>query len=278
MTNHIKDQATDKSRKSRIFDGLLLYGPFVIVLGCFIGCLIIEICRIEISQASRDQFYSVFGTVSFYSNILLNIVYGRKYGLGWLRCLIFSLASFFLLFSYTSQAWTWIEIQIFGYGAYASIRSMMFLPLLCLILSRFCKVDTLNLCDYLTPYFVFHHGVVTVACWIQGCCAGSTCSWGLHNPVSGLTVFPTQPCIILLSVGIALWGLLYSKKHNYQTNGKVFANSLCLYGIGRYVIELFSDDPRVWWVLSWFAICSLAMVAEGFVVQFIANKYYKTPS
>ena len=278
MMNQLQDQANAKTRRTRLLEVAVLYGPFAIALVIFACCVVIELLQIDISMESRDRFYSVFGTVSFYSSVLLNFVYGRKYGLGWIRSMIFSLASFFLLFSYTSQAWTWIEIQVFGYGAYASIRSMMFLPLLCLILARFCKVDTLNLCDYLTPYFVFHHGVVTVACWIQGCCAGSTCSWGLHNPVSGLTVFPTQPCIILLSVGIALWGLLYSKKHNYKANGKVFANSLCLYGIGRYVIELFSDDPRVWWVLSWFAICSLAMVVEGFVVRFIASKRYQTPS
>lgn len=278
MMNVTCSPSIDGKRWKKWFDWLVLFGPFLIALGCFIGCLIVEIRHIEITQENRNRFYSVFGSISFYSSILLNILYGRKFGLGWLRCLIFSLASFFLLFNYTSQAWTWIEIQIFGYGALASIRSLMFLPLLCLLLSRFCKVDTLNLCDYLTPYFVFHHGVVTVACWIQGCCAGSTCSWGLHNPVSGLTVFPTQPCIILLSVGIALWGLLYSKKHNYKANGKVFANSLCLYGIGRYVIELFSDDPRVWWVLSWLAICSLAMIAEGFAVHFIASKRYQTLS
>ena len=275
MTELTRGQANHKARITKLLDGLLLYGPFVIALACFVGCLLIEILRIEFSQADRDWFYGTLGTISFYSNILLCVAYGRKYKLSWLRCLIFSLASFYLLFSYTSQAWTWLEIQGFGYGAYFSIRSIMFLPLLCWILARFCKVDTLNLCDYLTPYFVFHHGVVTVACWIQGCCAGSTCSWGLHNPISGLTVFPIQPCVILLSVGIALWGLLYSKKHDYKANGKVFANSLCFYGIGRYIIELFSDDPRVWWVLSWFAICSLAMVAEGFAVRYIASKHYK---
>ena len=275
MIDSACDQASNKTQWARLRDNLLLYGPFVIAVACFVGCLLVEIFGVELTRASRDGFYSAFGSFSFYSSILLCVAYGRKYRLGWLRCLVFTLASFFLLFNLTSQAWTWIEIQVFGSGALASIRSMMFLPLLCWILSRFCKVDTLNLCDYLTPYFVFHHGFVTVACWIQGCCAGSTCSWGLRNPVSGLIVFPTQPCIILLSVGIAFWGLLYSKKHDYKANGKVFANSLCFYGVGRYIIELFSDDPRVLWMLSWLAICSLAMIAEGFAVRYIANKRYK---
>lgn len=266
--------ANSKMRWAKLLDYLLLYGPFVVAFACFVCCLLIEIFHVEFSQAGRDQFYSTFGSISFYSSILLNVVYGRKYRIGWLCCLIFSFASFYLVFSLATQAWTWLDIRIFGVGAYASGRSLMFLPLLCLILARFCKVDTFNLCDYLTPYFLFHHGVVTVACWVVGCCAGSACSWGLRNPVSGLTVFPTQPCIILLSVGIALWGLLYSKKHDYKANGKVFANSLCMYGIGRYVIELFSDDVRVWWVLSWFAICSLAMIVQGLVLRRIIQKRF----
>lgn len=271
-------QTNVKTRWVRVLDGVILYAPFVIALGCFVCCLVIEILQVDISKESRDQFYSTFGTVSFYLSILLNVVYGRKYHLGWIRSVIFSLASFFLIFNLTSQAWTTVDHWVFGEGAIISSRSIMFLPLLCLLLARFCKLDTLNLCDYLTPYFLFHHGFVTIPCWIEGCCAGKPWSWGLLNPLSGMIVFPTQPCIIILSLAIVFWGLHYSKKHNYKTNGMVFANSLCMYGIGRYVIELFSDDPRVWWVLSWFAICSLAMIVEGFAVRFIASKHYKTLS
>ncbi|MBE6697740.1 MAG: prolipoprotein diacylglyceryl transferase [Ruminococcaceae bacterium] len=278
MSFHLRDQADTQTRWSKLLDGLILYAPFILALACFIGCCIIELCRIEISLENRDWFYGTFGTVSFYLSMILNMIYGRKYGLGWIRSVVFTLVSFFVLFNWTSQAWAWADIWIFGTGAIASSRSIMFMPLLCLILSRFCKVDTWNLCDYLTPYFFFHHGFVTVACWIRGCCAGSTCSWGLLSPVSGAVVFPTQPCIIILSVGIALYGLLHAKKRNYKANGIVFANSLCFYGVGRYIIELFSDDARVVWVLSWMAICSLMMLVEGFIIRFIINKRNRTPA
>lgn len=279
MMNHpIQIQANTKTYQSRLGDSLVFYAPFVLALVCFAGCLVVEICHFEIIPDFRDQFYSMFGTVSLCLSILLSVLYGRKFGLGWIRSVVFALVSFFVLFNWTSQAWAWVDIWIFGTGAIASSRSIMFMPLLCLIFSRFCKVDTWNLCDYLTPYFFFHHGFVTVACWIKGCCAGSTCSWGLLNPISGAVVFPTQPCIIILSVGIALYGLLHTKKLNYKANGIVFANSLCFYGVGRYIIELFSDDARVVWVLSWMAICSLMMLVEGFIIRFIINKRNRTPA
>ncbi len=274
----MRDLMNRKPRGSQLLDQLVLYVPFAIALGLFAWALIFEILHVEISQEGRASIYSTLGTITFYTCILLNTMYGRKYGIGWLRCLIFSLANFYLIHSYTSQGLTWLDIQMFGEGAIISARSLIVLPLLCLILARFCNVDTLNLCDYLTPYYFFHHGVVTVACWFQGCCAGNAYSWGLLNPLSGAIVFPTQPCIILLSVIIAFWGLYYAKKHEYKANGLVFANSMCFYGIGRYVIELFSDDARVWWVLSWFSVCSLIMIAEGFIIRYIVQKRYRTPS
>ena len=278
MIDQASAQVNAKTRWLQLLDGLILYVPFAVALGLFACCIVLEFLRVEISQEGRAQIYSVFGSITFGTSILLNTVYGRKYGIGWIRCLLFSLASFYLIHVYTSQGLTWLDIKLFGAGTIISSRSLILLPLLCFILARFCKVDTLNLCDYFTPYYLFNHGLITVACWIQGCCAGKSWPWGLCNPLTGTTSFPTQPCIIVLGLAVSFWGLYYSKKHDYKANGIVFANSMCFYGIGRYIIELFTDDARVWWVLSWFAICSLMMIAEGFLIRYISRKRYKTPS
>lgn len=262
--------------QSRLPQVFMYYVPLVLTVIFFVGCLVVEIFGIEISSAGRTQFYSTFGTVSFIFGVLLNTVYGRNYGLESLKSLIFSFISFQVVFSWISVGWTQLDISVFGVGTVASYRSIMFLPMLCVILSRFCKVDTMNLCDYLTPYFFFHHGFVTIPCWIQGCCAGKPWTWGLVNPLSGMTVFPTQPCIIILSVAVTYWGLYYSKKHNYQANGMVFAGSMCIYGFFRYLIELFTDDPRVFWVMSWLSICSLVMLAFGLIVRYMIGKRMET--
>lgn len=277
MIPHTYSQANQQAALSRLTQKLLFYIPLGLAAVGFLCCLGVEIFRIEISQEGRNWFYGAFGTASFCLCILLNTAYGRNYGLGWLRSLIFSFLSFQVIFNYLSVAWANLDAAIFGVGSVASYRSAMFLPLLCLILSRFCKTDVLNLCDYLTPYFFFHHGFVTLACWIAGCCAGKTCSWGLLNPLTGATCFPTQPCIILLSVAVTFWGLHYSKKYAYKANGMVFANSLCIYGFFRYLIELVTDDRRVFWVLSWLSVCSLAMIVEGFLVRHIIRKRKKHP-
>lgn len=249
--------------------------PLIVSAAAFCFCLAVEWGTIFMGEDAREQFYATFGTASYYTCILLNTVYCRNYGLGWIKSFVFSFLSFQLVFNFVSVTWADLDVLLFGSGTIASFRSAMLLPLLCMPLSRFCKVDTLNLCDCLTPYFFLHHGVVTVACWIQGCCGGKTWRWGLRNPLSGRTVFPTQPCIIVLSIAVAYWGLCYSRKHDYKSNGMVFANSLIIYGFFRYLIELFSDDPRALWVLSWLSICSLAMIAQGFFIRYAVEKQQK---
>lgn len=269
-------QACKPGGITQYFQLLVRYVPFAIALGFFIWCLVVELCHIPLSVAQRDQFYSTFGSACWYGSILCSTVYGRNYGLSWLKSLIFSFLCFQVVFSWASWYTTQLDILIFGTGTVISGRSAIFLPLLCWILSKFCKQDTLTLCDYLTPFFFFNHGIVTVACWIRGCCAGETTSIGLLNPITGLIQFPVQPCIILLCLAVAWWGLSYSKKHMYKTDGIVFANSLIFYGIFRYLIELFTDDPRVLWILSWLSVCSLAMIVEGFIVRYIVGKRNKS--
>ena len=256
---------------------LIQYLPFVIAALCFFGCMTVEILGVEISKEARAQFYRSFGNVCYYSCILLSTLQCRKYGVNWFLCLLFSYLTFLLLLSYLSGGWTDLDVRIFATGTVAAFRAILALPLLCFVFSRLCKVDTLNLCDALAPYCFFMHGIVTVACWIEGCCAGKPQSWGLLNPLNGMTVFPLQPCIILLSLAVAYWGLEYAKKQNYQANGMVFANSLIIYGCVRYVLELFSDDPRMFGVMSWLGVCALMSVALGFLMRWISKKRYQTP-
>lgn len=277
MSKQIDPLASTTTGRGPWLQRLTVDIPFAVAAMLFAGCLAVELLHVEISEEVRKQIYSTFGTIVFVSCILLNTAHGRNYGLGWGKSFVFCILSFQVLFSWTSVIWADLDVMVFGHGAVASSRSIMLLPLLCFLLSRFCKIDTLNLCDYLTPYFFFDHGVVTLACWIQGCCAGKAWPWGLQSPQSGIMLFPAQPCIVVLSIAVAYWGLRHSQKNDYKANGIVFANSLIAYGFFRYLIELFTDDERVWWVVSWLSVCALFMIIQGFVFRYLSKKRYKTP-
>ena len=263
--------------RSSAFHKLIEYGPFALALAGFLCCLVIEVSGVYISRENRNLIYDIVCLLTTVFGMLLNAFYGKHYGLTWRKALGVSSIEFLLLFICLPLGWSHLDALIFGSGSLAAFRSLIFLPLLCKIFSRFCGKDTLILCDFFTPCFFYTLGFSALTCWIAGCCAGRPWSWGLTNPLSGMTVFPTQPCIVILSLAVAFWGLQYSKKQAYKTNGMVFANSLCIYGFFRYLIELFTDDARVFWVMSLFSIYALILFALGFLVRYISGKLYKTP-
>lgn len=264
----MKSKKTEKGNRQVLpwLDSLILYGPFVLAALVFLVCLYIELTHMELSQEFRDGFYSDFGGFTYYLSILLSTVYGRKYGVGWIRSAIYSWLCFLLVFGTVSVAWKDLDLIFFNSASVGSFRSLLVLPLFCIIPALIEKRNVLTLCDYLTPYFLYRHGIVTSPCWISGCCAGAPMSWGLLNPVDGTFRFPAQPCIVVVTVLIALWGLFRARKRNYETYGEIFGISMIAYGIFRYALEFFTDDIRIFGKFSLYSIYSLLMILMGLVV------------
>lgn len=253
----------------------LLYMPFLYPVILFLCCLGIEFGGIKLTLETRSFLYTIIGNVTFACSILLCALYGRKYNVGFIRSLLCSLISF-EAFSLLSQWWCRLDELLVGGGSLAMFRSALFIPLLAIPLSKLAKLDFRRTCDFLTPYLFFHHGVVTHACWISGCCAGKAMQWGILNPLSENLRFPTQPYIIILSLAVALYGLTYARRTAFRSGGVVFANSVILYGAFRYIMEFFSDDSRVLGILSVYSICSIAMIIMGLIFICCIRKYEKT--
>ena len=268
----MKTKQLQPTKKLELYEKLLLYGPFGIAGIFFLVCLVIEVTGMELSKELRGEIYIKSGNFTFALSILLSILYGQKYGLSWLRSIIYSLASFLLVFSAASQLWRDLDLKVFDSASVASFRSILLLPVLCWILSRFDGRSTLTLCDYLTPYYFFQHGITTHACWIAGCCEGRTMAWGIINPNTGLPAFPAQPYAIVLALSISLWGLLNARKKDYKTHGEIFSGSLIVYGFFRYVMEFFTDDLLVTGYLSLYSYYSLLLILMGFGVRWYLRR------
>ena len=257
---------------SKRIDNIILYAPFALAALMFTGCVVYELIQPSITIAVRDKIYSAIGFITFCFSGCLSILYGRKYHISLLRSVIYSALCFLLMFKTTSELWCDIDVELFGSGSLAPFRSVLLLPVLCFLISRIERLDTLTLCDYLTPYYFFDHGLTTHGCWISGCCGGKTMSRGILDPDNGLRAFPVQLYVIILALSISFWGLRYSCKQNYITRGKVYAVSLIAYGLFRFVIEFFTDDLRIWSVLSLYSIYSLLMILLGLLILLFKRK------
>lgn len=88
-----------------------------------------------------------------------------------------------------------------------------------------------------------------VGCFLAGCCYGSpTDSWcavtfpaGSHAP-AGVPLIPTQPISALLNLANAV--ILVIAGRRFKTHGRTGALYMINYGVGRFLIEFFRNDPR----------------------------------
>ena len=110
-------------------------------------------------------------------------------------------------------------------------------------------------CDVFAPGIALGHVIGRFGCFFAGCCYGKPTSrpWGITftDPFTALNVgtplnvplHPTQ----LYEAGaeaIILGLLLLSESRGRRFAGRTFWLYVMLYGVSRYIIEIYRDDPR----------------------------------
>ncbi|MCR5657168.1 MAG: prolipoprotein diacylglyceryl transferase [Butyrivibrio sp.] len=140
------------------------------------------------------------------------------------------------------------------------------------------KENFLEYFDVVMPSVAIAQGFGRIGCFCAGCCYGAETDSAFHVVFhtsqfapNGVQLIPTQ---LMSSAGDFLIGailLFYSTKT--KVKGHVGAMYLCLYGIGRFIIEFFRADYRgSIGPLSTSQIISIVMVAIGIVMHFVLKK------
>ena len=119
--------------------------------------------------------------------------------------------------------------------------------------SRLWKIPLSQFADILAPAFLASMGIGRIGCFLGGCCFGlhTDSPIGLTFPPSspaGMTEQPLLPvqlisaaCLISAALVAAL---IYVKKKNLA-HGRLFAFSAIFYSLGRFVIEFYRNDYRI---------------------------------
>lgn len=134
------------------------------------------------------------------------------------------------------------------------------------------KLSLLKYSDFILPSVAIAQGFGRIGCFLAGCCYGTptTSKIGLIFPSnsmapSGLILFPTQ---IFSGAGdflLAFFLIKYAKRAGVE--GMVTGLYLILYGIGRFIIEIFRGDPRGnIGILSTSQFLSLISVTAGLIL------------
>ena len=159
----------------------------------------------------------------------------------------------------------WSDLA-YGFVVYGGIIGGI---LILYVYSRFKKLNFLQYMDLIVPSVSIGQGFGRIGCLLAGCCYGreTDCPIGIvfHNSEfapNGISLLPTQIFSSLgdfLIAGFLIW---YAGKQ--KKDGKVISMYLILYGVGRFIVEIFRNDPRGnVGMLSTSQFISIFMVAFG---------------
>ena len=170
------------------------------------------------------------------------------------------------------------------------------------IFARIKKLPVLGLLDFLLPFEVLTHGFGRLGCFLNGCCYGKACNlpWAVKFIESSGPVHPVQ----LYEAG-ALFALFFLLNHHYAKthgpvrskvegggwkkkpflqpstlhlpprekffDGEILALYFMLYGVIRFMMEFFRDNPSLG-PLTYNQWISLALIAAGGILYFVKGR------
>jgi phosphatidylglycerol---prolipoprotein diacylglyceryl transferase len=124
---------------------------------------------------------------------------------------------------------------------------------ICIWYMRRNNMPVLRTCDVFAPGLALGHAFGRVGCFAAGCCWGceTHVPWAVtfHNPLAseivgtplGVPLHPTQlyEMIVELANCVFLVWLIRRKKFE----GEIIGTYMIIYGVARYFIEFYRDDP-----------------------------------
>lgn len=136
---------------------------------------------------------------------------------------------------------------------------------------RYRKLPLMTTADVLAPALALAHSVGRLGCFAQGCCYGRPSPYGVTFPPDApasyhfgqIPVHPTQIYESLLLLFI--FGVLMIVNKRKKFEGAVFLTYLVLYGVARFVVEIFRADDRGFYLggLSIAQLISIGTVTAG---------------
>lgn len=200
-----------------------------------------------------------FGTLlalSFVIGIWLSVRRGRRRGfapdLVLDFCLTVMISSvigvrLFYIFTHLADYDPWYEAFFIWKGGLKLYGGIILSILAVWFFCRRRRVDFLPLADVLAPQVALGIGITRLGCFLNGCCYGKptdgplgvsfpeTCSAGWETGCASL--HPTQ--LYASAGGFLVFGLLLLWERRDRSPGSTFSRFLILYGISRFVVDLF---------------------------------------
>lgn len=152
------------------------------------------------------------------------------------------------------------DILSYGLVSYGAILGMLLLGYL---LTKIRKTNTALFLDTVSLILPLILAIYRIGCILNGCCYGlETDSFlGIMLPDSlGVLVkrYPTQIWLMVFNFSLFTWLWLIRKKKSFD--GILTIYFLILYSVGRLIIDIFRDLPRVFGPLSFHQLLAITIL------------------
>ncbi len=168
----------------------------------------------------------------------------------------------------------------------------------------YIKIKKLNFntfADLVGTYLPIGIGIGRIGCFLNGCCYGKVCSWGLPYPTKQsppayieqlqkglidpsaqftLPVIPTQ-LISTTDMLITFFLIYFYKKSKYYIKGTVFPVFLILYGIHRFFIDFlreYTGNALILKIITLSQFTSIILIIIGIIWYYKLYKIKKQQS
>lgn len=154
------------------------------------------------------------------------------------------------------------------------------------------RMPMLRVLDSFTPGIAFGHAIGRLGCLAAGCCYGrpTDAPWGITfmHPLAaersgtpiGIALHPTQ--LYEFFANMVIFGILILVWRKKKWDGHVFGTYAFLYGVARFFLESFRDDPQRGSLFDGFIsttqLVALLMVVLGGVLWMRRNTTPFSPS
>lgn len=167
----------------------------------------------------------------------------------------------------------WEGGLIFYGGILAAMVTSIFL------LKRYC-LPFWQTMDVLAPALALAQAIGRIGCFMAGCCYGriSSLPWSVafNNPNTlapmGVDLHPTQ--LYHMFANLTVFSILfYILRKKRRFTGQVFCLYLCLYPVGRFLVEFFRGDSHIYLlgILNLTQVISIIILLSGIYLYFWRN-------
>ena len=154
-------------------------------------------------------------------------------------------------------------IESGSFNGYSFFGAIFFTPFIMLLIALLLKVPLRDMLDMIAPCECAMLVAMKINCYISGCC------YGRHIGIDQYGAYIRFPSQIVEGVNALLICvfLIYLIKNN-RIKGKLFFLYMIVYGVSRFLLNLFRDTEAFIWILPAGNFWALLSVLLGSVFYF----------